>query len=114
MILLEDASFAIHPGEKIGLVGVNGAGKTTLLKVLYGELDADAGKVVRPEHIGYLAQERLADAQQVAVAADGTSGGAVTIRDFMFAARNLGGIIAELRRIETALDQATTVAQIYY
>ncbi|HEX9716278.1 MAG TPA: ATP-binding cassette domain-containing protein, partial [Desulfurivibrionaceae bacterium] len=30
--LFKNVSVRVHPGEKIGLVGVNGAGKSTLLK----------------------------------------------------------------------------------
>ena len=36
-LLIENASFRVNPGDKIGLVGRNGAGKTTLTKVLAGE-----------------------------------------------------------------------------
>ena len=46
-ILLQDSTFQINPGEKVGLVGVNGAGKSSLLKTLYGELDAEAGVISR-------------------------------------------------------------------
>lgn len=42
---LNDVSFALAAGDRLGLVGSNGAGKTTLLKVLYGIYEPSAGKV---------------------------------------------------------------------
>jgi ABC-type multidrug transport system fused ATPase/permease subunit len=36
-LVVEDASFTLHPGDKAGLVGRNGAGKTSMLKVIGGE-----------------------------------------------------------------------------
>jgi ABC-type sugar transport system ATPase subunit len=42
---LDEASFALAPGEVHGLVGENGAGKSTLLKILGGVHQADAGAV---------------------------------------------------------------------
>jgi ATP-binding cassette subfamily F protein uup len=36
----------VGPGDRIGIAGVNGAGKTTLLKVLTGQLELAAGKLV--------------------------------------------------------------------
>ena len=55
--LVSDATFALHPGDKVGLVGPNGAGKTTLLRTLAGRLDPAAGAVARSGRIGYLSQE---------------------------------------------------------
>lgn len=37
--LLQDFSFEINSGDKIGLIGKNGCGKTTLLKILLGEIE---------------------------------------------------------------------------
>ena len=45
--LFQDASFAIHPGERVGLVGDNGSGKSTLIQALLGEIELDRGRIVR-------------------------------------------------------------------
>ncbi len=103
--LLEDASFLVGRGEKVGLVGVNGAGKTTLLRALQGEVDPDAGTITRPRRTGYLGQERLADA--LLASGTGRDAGSVTVRDVMLAARHLAQIAADLRAIEAELARAT-------
>jgi len=36
-LLMEDVTFRIAAGDKVGLVGRNGAGKTTLTPILPGE-----------------------------------------------------------------------------
>jgi ATPase subunit of ABC transporter with duplicated ATPase domains len=51
------ASFSLHAGDKVGLVGRNGAGKTSLLKVIAGEAAPASGVVSRPASLGYLAQD---------------------------------------------------------
>ncbi|SHK07277.1 ABC-2 type transport system ATP-binding protein [Hathewaya proteolytica DSM 3090] len=43
--VLDDVSFAIKPGEIIGLVGPNGVGKTTLMKIICLLANADSGNV---------------------------------------------------------------------
>ena len=35
-VVLDHASLTLHPGDKVGLVGVNGAGKTSLFALLLG------------------------------------------------------------------------------
>ncbi|TLP49260.1 MULTISPECIES: energy-coupling factor ABC transporter ATP-binding protein [Cohaesibacter] len=42
---LNGVSFALHAGERLGLVGHNGAGKSTLLHVLVGLNKASAGRI---------------------------------------------------------------------
>ena len=58
-VLIEDATFAIAPGEKVALVGRNGCGKTTLFRILCGEEPYDSGTLVfGPScRLGYLGQE---------------------------------------------------------
>ncbi|MBN1584231.1 MAG: ABC-F family ATP-binding cassette domain-containing protein [Anaerolineae bacterium] len=57
--VLEDLTWEIQSGQKIGLVGPNGAGKSTLLRLIAGEIPPNNGTVVRNKElrIGYLAQE---------------------------------------------------------
>lgn len=60
-IIVEDATWHIQPGERIGLIGYNGTGKSTLLKVLVGEYLPSEGTVERSRNttIGYLHQDLL-------------------------------------------------------
>ncbi len=57
--ILDDITFILNNGERLGLVGANGVGKSTLLKILTGELEADGGQVFLTPRtsLGYLKQE---------------------------------------------------------
>ncbi|MED1407663.1 ATP-binding cassette domain-containing protein, partial [Bacillus mycoides] len=44
-VLYENASFDLHKGEHMGIVGQNGAGKSTLMKILVGEIIPDKGDI---------------------------------------------------------------------
>ncbi len=59
-VVLDDVSFKLQRGERIGIVGPNGAGKTTFLRLLLGELAPDAGEVVtgRRTRLAYYDQQR--------------------------------------------------------
>ena len=43
--VLQDVTFAVAPGERIGVLGPNGGGKTTLMRALLGELAPRAGSL---------------------------------------------------------------------
>ena len=43
--VLNEVSFALRPGETLGIMGRNGSGKSTLLKILCGIYAPDAGSV---------------------------------------------------------------------
>ncbi len=60
-VILEDTTWHIQPGERIGLIGYNGTGKSTLLKLLVGQYSPSAGTVERSRttSIGYLHQDLL-------------------------------------------------------
>ena len=45
-VILDNISFTIKKGEKIGIVGLSGAGKTTLIEILSGLLKPSLGKVL--------------------------------------------------------------------
>ncbi len=44
-VAVDGVSFAVHPGEIVGLVGPNGAGKTTTISMILGILQPSAGEV---------------------------------------------------------------------
>ena len=48
LLLFENASFQLHAGQRLGLVGANGSGKSSLFAMLLGELEADAGELSLP------------------------------------------------------------------
>ncbi len=89
--LLEESSFRIAAGDRIGLVGRNGAGKTTLTKTLAGETQPTGGQVVRSGDVGYLPQDpRTGDLEQLAM-------------DRVLSARGLDEVVRAMRTTETAM-----------
>ncbi|MFO7320353.1 MAG: ABC-F type ribosomal protection protein [Chloroflexota bacterium] len=56
--VLNNVTWTLSAGDRVGLVGVNGAGKSTLLKIIARELEPDSGEVrVAPGMVlGYLPQ----------------------------------------------------------
>jgi len=94
-LLLEDATFQVNAGDKIGMVGRNGAGKTTTMRVMAGEVLPTAGTVRRSGRIGYLPQDpRESDLK-------------TTVRSRILSARGIDGIMERLRRQEIAMGSAS-------
>lgn len=62
-VILEDVSFNVNKGERVGIVGENGAGKTTLLNILAGCVKQDSGDILIGKNIkiGYLRQNQKSE-----------------------------------------------------
>ena len=58
--LLKGVSFGMKRGDRVGVIGSNGCGKTTLIRMIMGEEEPDAGKVVvgKKTKISYFDQLR--------------------------------------------------------
>ena len=58
-VLIENASFQIHAGQRMGVIGANGCGKSSLFAMIMGELEADDGELALDpkDEIAHVAQE---------------------------------------------------------
>ena len=58
-VLITNASFQIHAGQRMGVIGANGCGKSSLFAMLLGELEPDDGELVLDprDEIAHVAQE---------------------------------------------------------
>jgi len=91
---MEDVTFRVERGDKIGLVGRNGAGKTTLTKILAGEGQPTAGTIDRVGEIGYLPQDpRTGNPQDLA-------------RTRILDARGLGHIVLGMEEATVAMGSS--------
>ncbi|HEX3901022.1 MAG TPA: ABC-F family ATP-binding cassette domain-containing protein [Mycobacteriales bacterium] len=91
-LLLDDATFRVAAGDRIGLVGRNGAGKTTLTRVLAGEGLPAAGTIEASGSVGYLPQDpRTGDLSVLA-------------RDRVLSGRGMDAVMADLRAAEEAMS----------
>jgi ATP-binding cassette, subfamily F, member 3 len=57
--ILNDVSFHIFPGERVGIVGPNGAGKSTIFKILTNQISPEKGdfSIRKNMRIGHLKQQ---------------------------------------------------------
>jgi ATP-binding cassette subfamily F protein 3 len=58
-VLFENASFQLHAGQRMGVIGANGSGKSSLFAMLLGELEPDDGDLALDpkDEIAHVAQE---------------------------------------------------------
>jgi ATPase subunit of ABC transporter with duplicated ATPase domains len=90
-MLMQDVSFRVAAGDKVGLVGRNGAGKTTLTKILAGDGLPAAGSVHASGTVGYLPQDpRTGDPEVLA-------------RERILSARGLDDVVRRLRQAEAEM-----------
>ncbi len=61
--VLQNVTFRVNKGERVGIIGPNGSGKSTLFRLILGEADSDAGEVIIEEspRIGHIRQHLKAD-----------------------------------------------------
>lgn len=96
-LLMENVSFRVDKGDKVGLVGRNGAGKTTMTRALAGEGQPSGGTIGRTGEIGYLPQDpRAGDPQQLA-------------RTRILDARDLGQIVIDMERSTVEMGSTDAV-----
>jgi ATPase subunit of ABC transporter with duplicated ATPase domains len=98
-LLVDDASFRIGAGDKIGLVGRNGAGKTTMTRILAGDALPAGGEVARTGSVGYLPQDPRTDDLSVLA------------RDRILSARGIDEVVRRLRAAERDMGSDDTATR---
>ena len=94
--VVQDATFTVMARDKVGIVGRNGAGKTSMFKVLGGELDPAAGKVMRTGAYGYLSQDpRTSKEQELRSAIS-----------HILSGRNIDADLVRLEKLRIAMEES--------
>ncbi|WP_024805260.1 ABC-F family ATP-binding cassette domain-containing protein [Nocardia sp. BMG51109] len=93
------SALRVQAGDRIGLVGRNGAGKTTTLRILAGEGEPYAGRVIRSGELGYLPQDpREGDLDVLA-------------RDRVLSARGLDALIRQMEKQQALMAEVADDAE---
>ena len=94
--VVHDATFTVMARDKVGIVGRNGAGKTSMFKVLGGESDPAAGKVMRTGAYGYLSQDpRTSKEQELRSAIS-----------HILSGRNIDADLVRLEKLRIAMEES--------
>lgn len=106
--LVQNITFGINEGDKIGLIGVNGTGKTTLLKVLAGVDEIDSGRIIKSNDltIGYLPQNPEFDPESTVLdqVFRGHGKKLEVLREYEYLINSLNIDEKEIIRISTKMD----------
>ena len=97
--VLENVSFSVNEGDRLGIIGVNGAGKTSLFRLITGEYEPTSGSVflAKDKTLGLLRQDEAVTA----------SSEKETVYDYMLAAfPELLALEEEIAALEAALAGA--------
>lgn len=97
--ILNDVSFALNEGDKLGIVGVNGAGKTTLFRLITGEYTPTSGEVflAKDRTVGWLKQDEAVRCER----------GEETLLDYVLASFSpLLALEAQIAACDAALAKA--------
>ena len=98
-LLMDNVSFRVAAGDKVGLVGRNGAGKTTLTKILAGEGLPASGTVLTTGEVGYLPQDpRIGNPD-------------IPARERILSARGLDDVVRRLRASEGEMGSTDVAVQ---
>lgn len=97
-VIIENISFSINAGTKLGVIGVNGAGKSTLLKIITGAIKPDSGTISIADGLRLGALEQYTDSSF-----EGKTVSDVALEKFS----SLSEMEAELHELELLLENAT-------
>ncbi len=95
--VLQDVTWELKLGDRIGIVGPNGAGKTSQLRIITGEIEPTTGEIIRNSdaRIAYLTQEFELDQE-------------ATVRDELASAfTECHNLKKELAVVHTQMETAT-------
>ncbi|MFI3252887.1 MAG: ABC-F family ATP-binding cassette domain-containing protein [Eubacteriales bacterium] len=100
--LLDNITFQIDSGQRVGLLGKNGCGKTTLLKMLTGSISPDEGQIV------IASGKRVGLISQIPIYPQGTS-----VEDVLEAAfLPLAKMAEEMKQISERMEAGETDPEI--